>query len=59
MGEGWDFQKLGHCHFLTFMMGLGTVKVPVDVSFSLLMCYREHILRLKIQWKSPSLLSWT
>ena len=36
-GRGGDFQELGH-HFLTFMVGLGTVMVPVGVSFSLLMC---------------------
>ena len=35
-------------HFLILMVGLGTVMVPVDVSFSLLMCYSERILRLKV-----------
>ena len=34
-------------HFLVFMVSLGTVMAPVGVSFSLLMCYNEHILRLK------------
>ena len=28
-------------HFLTFIVGLGTLMVPVGVSFSLLMCYNE------------------
>ena len=59
MGEGWDFQEFGHCHFVTFMMGLGTVKVPVGVPFRLLICFNEHILRFKTQWKSTSLPSWT
>ena len=35
-------------HFLILMVGLGTVMVPVGVSFSLLMCYSERILRLKV-----------
>ena len=47
-GREGDFQELGHCHFLTFMVDLGTVMVPVGVSFSLLMCYSDHILRLKV-----------
>ena len=35
-------------HFLTFMVNLGTVMAPVGVSFSVLMCYSERILRLKV-----------
>ena len=35
-------------HFLILMVGLGTVMVPVGVSFSLLTCYSEHILRLEV-----------
>ena len=46
-------------HFLILMVGLGTVMAPVGVSFSLLMCYSEHILRLKVWQKSTSLPSWT
>ena len=34
-------------YFLTFIVDFGTVMVPVHVSFSRLMCYNEHILRLK------------
>ena len=34
-------------HFVTFMVGLGTVMVPVGVLFSM-MYYSEHILRLKV-----------
>ena len=35
-------------HFLMFMVGPGSVMVPVGVSFSLLVCYNEHMLRLKV-----------
>ena len=41
-------QNWATVHFLTFMIGLGTVMVPMGVSFSLLMCYNECILRLKV-----------
>ena len=34
-------------HFLTFMVGLGTVMAPLGVSFSTLY-YNECILRLKV-----------
>ena len=44
---------------LLIMVSLGTIMVPVGVSLSLLMCYIEHILRLKGQWKSARLPSWT
>ena len=59
-----DSQSLHHqgsptVHFLILMVSLGTVIVPVGVLFSLLMCYSEHILRLKVQWKSTCLPSWT
>ena len=40
--------------FLTFM-----VLTPVGVSFSILMCYTEHVLRLRVEWKSTYLPSWT
>ena len=47
-------------HFLILMVCLGTVMPPVGVSFSLLMCYSERILRLlKVYWKSTCPLSWT
>ena len=35
-------------HFLILLVGLETVIMPVGVSFSLLMCYSERILRLKV-----------
>ena len=41
------------------MVGLGTVMVLAGVIFSLLMCYEERIMRLKVYWKSNLLPSWT
>ena len=41
-------RKWGTAHFFILMVGLGTVMAPVGVSFNLLMCYSEHILRLKV-----------
>ena len=38
---------------------LGTVMAPVGVSFSLLICYNERILRLTVYWKSTHPPSWT
>ena len=35
-------------HFLILMVGLGSVMVPVGVSLTLMMCYSECILRLKV-----------
>ena len=35
-------------HFVTFLVVLGTVVVPVGVSFSILRCYNDHILKLKV-----------
>ena len=43
-GRGGDFQELGHCPLFD-PYGLGTAMAPVGVSFSLLMCYNERILR--------------
>ena len=42
------YRNWATAHFLILMFGLGTVMAPVGVSFSLLMCYRERILRLKV-----------
>ena len=50
-GRGRSFQELGHCLLLTFVVGLTTVTAPVAVSCSVLMCYNELILRLKVWWK--------
>ena len=35
-------------HFLTLCGHPGDVMAPVGVSFSLLMCYNERVLRLKV-----------
>ena len=48
LGRGRDFQELGHCPLFDPYGRLRTVMVPVGVSFSLLMCYNERILRLKV-----------
>ena len=42
------FWNWATAHLLTFMVGLGTVLVPVVVSFTLLLCYNECALRLKV-----------
>ena len=34
--------------FWSLMVSLGTVTVPLGVSFSLLMCYSEQILKIKV-----------
>lgn len=52
----WGFLELGP--LLTFIVSLGNVMVPVGVSFSLLICYNQHIMRLKVQWKWTHLPSW-
>ena len=46
--EGQGFPGIGPRPIFWIMVGLGTVMAPVGVSFSLLMCYNEHILRLKV-----------
>ena len=33
--------------FFTSVVDLRTILVPVGMSFSLLMCYNEHVLKLK------------
>ena len=52
-------QNWATIHFLTFMIGLGTVTVPMGVSFSLLMCYNECILRLKVSVQFSSVQSFS
>ena len=43
LGKRWGFPGIGPPPtFLTFMVGLGTVMVPV------IMCYNERIMRLKV-----------
>ena len=52
-------QNWATVHFLTFVVGLGTVMGLVGVSFSLLMFYDECTLRLKVCGKLDVLPSWT
>ena len=40
------------------MVGLESVMVTVGVSLSVLMCYSEYILMLKVWWKSTHPPSW-
>ena len=50
LGKGWGFPEIGPPPtFFTFMVSLATVMAPGGVSLSLLMCYNECILRLKVQ----------
>lgn len=51
-GKGWGFPGIGLPTLFDLVVDLGTVKAPVGMSFSLLMCYNERILRLKVEWKS-------
>ena len=45
----WGFPGIGPSPtFWPFMVGLGTVMAPVDVSFSVLIYYKENIMRLKV-----------
>ena len=44
-GRGGNFGDWATVHFLTFMVGLGTVMVLVGVSFSMLICYKWELLR--------------
>ena len=47
-GRGRDFQELGHRPLFDPYGRLRSVMASVGVSFSLLMCYNERILRLKV-----------
>ena len=47
-GRGGDFQELGHRPLFDPHGHLRTVMAPVGVLFSLLMCYNERMLRLKV-----------
>ena len=55
MGKRLAFPGIGPLSTLTFKVGIGTVMTPVDVSFSLLICYNE----LKVYRKSTYLPSWS
>ena len=58
-GEGVGISKSWATnHFLNFMVGLGIARTPVDISLSLMMCYNESTLRLKVWWKLTCPPSW-
>ena len=58
-GKGWEFPGIGHhLHFWSFIDSLGTVMASLGESFSMLMYYNEHIMRLKGHWKSNLMPSW-
>ena len=60
LGVGRRFPGIGPPPtFWPLMVSLETVMVLMDVSFSLLMYYDEHILRLKVYWKFTCQPSWT
>lgn len=40
-GKGWVFPGIGLPILFDLVVDLGTVKAPVGMSFSLLMCYNE------------------
>ena len=46
LGKGGDFQELGHCSLFVFLVGLGTLMVPVGMSLTMLMCYSKLKLML-------------
>ena len=49
LGKGRGFPGVGPLPaFWSLIVDLGTVMVPLGVSFSLLLCYNEHILRIKV-----------
>ena len=58
--KGWRFPRTGPPPTLgSLKVSLGSVMAPVGGSLSLLMCYSENILKLKVQWNSTCLPSWT
>ena len=60
LGKGWGFPGIGPPpNFLPSLVGLGTVMVPVGVSFRVLMCYSEPVMKLRVYWKLTHLPSWT
>ena len=59
-GKGWRFPGIGPLPtFWPFMVDLRTVMVLVRVPFSMLVYYNEHVMRLKVSWKSNLPPSWT
>ena len=59
LGKGMGISRNWESYFLTFVVCFGSVMTSVDVSFSLLTCYSEHLMRLKLHWKLNLLPSCT
>ena len=59
LGEGTEIPRnWATAHFWPFMVDLRTVMVLVRVPFSMLVYYNEHVMRLKVYWKSNLPPSW-
>ena len=59
-GKGQRFPGIGPPPtFWPFMVSLGTVMALAGVSLSMLMYYNEHMMRLRVHWKSNIPPSWT
>ena len=56
--RGGDFQEVSYDSLFDLCGQPWDYHAPVRVSFSLLMGYNEHILRLKVSWKATCLPSW-
>ena len=59
LGRGMGISRNWESHVFTFVVCLGSVMASVGMSFSLLTCYSEHLMRLKFHWKLNLLPSWT
>ena len=59
LGKGMGIFRNWESHFLTFVVCFVSVMTSVGVSFSLLTCYSEHLMRLKFHWMLNLLPSWT
>ena len=59
LGRGMGISRNWESHFFTFVVCLEFVMASVGMSFSLLTCYSEHLMRLKLHWKLNLLPSWT
>ena len=60
LGEGLEISRnWAATHFLVFMVDLGTVMTPLGLSFSLPMCYSEHMGVCTLSHLSPVWLSVT
>ena len=57
LGKGWRFPGIGpSAPFGSSMVSLGTLLASMGVSLSLLICYNQCILRIKVWWKLTTIL---